>query len=126
MLRTILVFFDGSAESRKAFNLGLEVAVRFEAEVVILRVLAAVEIDALLDQKKDYPVRELRDLCLEARDRGINCRYRADVGDTVERIIQASGELDANLLIVNRKPLTPWQLRIQRVIDAAGSLMTVV
>ena len=35
MLGTILVAFDGSEQSRKAFELGLEIAARFEAKLLV-------------------------------------------------------------------------------------------
>jgi len=127
----ILVFFDGSTQSRKGFDLGLEMATRFRADMVVLRVLSTVEIEVILDRKEDYPVRELRHLCNEARGRGIHCQYRADVGDPVERIVRASEDIDASLIMISREPLTETNSttrgsQAKRTIDLVGCSVTVV
>ena len=39
MLRTILVAFDGSDQSRKAFDLGFEIAEKFNAKLQVIGVV---------------------------------------------------------------------------------------
>jgi len=58
MLKTILVAFDGSDQSRKAFAFALELAAKFGAKMVVVGVIrlpepaVSVEIDAMLDRGK--------------------------------------------------------------------------
>ena len=60
MLKTILVAFDGSDQSRKAFDLGLEIAAKFNAKLLVVGVVRlpepaiSVEIDAMLDRGREH------------------------------------------------------------------------
>jgi nucleotide-binding universal stress UspA family protein len=106
MLRTILVFFDGSAESRKAFDLGLVLAAKHRAKLVVAGVMPAVEAEAMLDRGEDCFSNEFQRLCEEAGSKGIRCQYRLDVGDPVRQLAHAAKDHAADLILVGQRRLT--------------------
>jgi nucleotide-binding universal stress UspA family protein len=106
MVRTILVSFDGSAEARKAFNLTIEIAEKFQAKIFIMGVASEVEAEAMLDRGQNLFGDEFAQLCDEAKQRGISCRYRFDVGDSIKQILRAAEDHNANLIIIGRARAT--------------------
>lgn len=131
MVKSILVFLSGSAEPRKAFDLGLEIAMGYQARLVLLNVLPAREFEALLERNEDYPVDKLRRLCQEARDKGVPSQYRTAVGDKVNQIIRAADDHEASLIIIGGTQV-PWsqssnyQLRTEQLIRKAHCPVTLV
>jgi nucleotide-binding universal stress UspA family protein len=130
MLRTILVFFDGSAEARKAFDLTIEIAEKFQAKVLIIGVTSEVKAEAMLDRGQNYFGDEFLRLCDEAKQKGISCQYRFDVGDPIKQILRAAEDHNANLIIIGRAPATEKQRlvgsQVEGVIRHAPCPVTVV
>ncbi|HAF22313.1 MAG TPA: hypothetical protein DCK93_05275, partial [Blastocatellia bacterium] len=71
MLKTILVAFDGSDPSTRAFALSLEFATRFNADVLLARVTPSHEFDAMQEERMDEICEEMRNLCREAMRNGV-------------------------------------------------------
>ncbi len=102
MLKSILVFFDGSKASRKAFKLGLDMATMYRAEMLIISVMPRIEAELMFERLQDYPVKELRDLCLTAAERGVPCRYRLDIGEFIEQVVRAAEDSKADIIIIGQ------------------------
>ncbi len=70
ILKKILVFFDG-ASARRAFDLGLDVALKFRAKLLVVSILPEAEVEAMLDRAEDYDVDATKSLCRRIRRRSL-------------------------------------------------------
>lgn len=118
MLKSILVFFDGSTESRKAFDLGLDMAITYQAKMLIISVMPTVEAEAVLEGKQDYPVEELHGLCLAARNKGVQCQYRTDIGELSKQVLRAAKDHTADMIIMGQRQDLQQQARIKTPLEA--------
>jgi nucleotide-binding universal stress UspA family protein len=137
MLKTVLVAFDGSDQSRKAFDFALEVAARFEAKMVVVGVIRlpepaiSVEIDAMLDRGKEHFAEEFQRLGERARHLGVGIDLRVVVGHPAEQIVREAEDVHADLIVMGRRGMTRatrWILGSvsQRVMAYAHCPVTVV
>ena len=106
MMKNIVVFFDGSPEARKAVGLAVEIALTHEARLLIIGVISEGEAEGMLDRGQDCFGEEFSQLCHQAKENGIQCQYRFDVGDPVEQILHAAEDRAANLIVIGRLPIT--------------------
>ncbi len=112
MLRTILVAFDGSDQSRKAFDLGLEIAGKFNAKLQVIGVIhlpepaISVEVDALLDRGKTQFADEFEQLSKQASDRGVELESQVAVGHPAEQILRYAEDNHADMIVMGRRGVT--------------------
>lgn len=99
-MKTILVAFDGSESSQRAFQLAVELATAFQAAVLLMRVVSQSEFEALPESRGDRITEELHKLCLWPQSKGISCKYRLDVGETADQILQAADDSRADFIVV--------------------------
>ena len=119
MLKSILVFFGGSAESRRGFDLGLDIAVTYRAKMLIITVMPTNEAEAMLERQQDFPVEELHDLCLAARKQGVQCQYRTDIGELSKQVLRAAKDHTVDMIIIGRhRYLQQPQARIKTPLEA--------
>src|SRR6266545_4522324 len=94
MLKTILVAFDGSEQSRKAFDLGLEIAAKFNAKLLVMGIIRlpepaiSVEIDAMLDRGKSHFADEFAQLGETAKELNVQVETVVEVGHPAEHILR--------------------------------------
>lgn len=103
MLKSILLAFDGSEPSFRAYELSIEIAIRFNAKLLIMRAMPADEFEAVCDEEVDHICEEMRDLCRDAVRRGVRCRYRLDVGRCANQVSRAVEDSQIDIVIVGRK-----------------------
>lgn len=126
MLKSILVFFDGSAESRRAFDLGLDMAVTYRAKMLIITVMPTIEAEAMLEGKQDYPVEELHSLCLVARNKGIQCQYRTDIGELSKQVLRAAKDHTADMIIMGQQPPARIETPLEAILSYAQCAVTII
>ena len=126
MLKSILVFFDGSAESRRAFDLGLDMAVTYRAKILIISVMPTIEAEAMLEGKEDYPVEELHGLCLAARKKGVQCQYRTDIGELSKRVLRAAKDHTADMIIMGQQPPARIETPLEAILSYAQCPVTII
>lgn len=128
ILKSILVFFDGSLASRHAFDLGVNMAAMYRAKMVIISVIPSREAEAMFVRGQDYPFEERRALCLSAKDQGVQCQYRIDTGEAAERIICAVEEHDADLVIMGQQFLPAqsgnFETRLEAILKGTRCMLT--
>lgn len=127
MLRTILVALDESEQSRRAFELSLEIAAKFYAKLLLVNVVRAIEVEAMFDRGEDY----YRLLCEEAKGKGIWCKYRVELGHPVEQILLAAEDIHADLIVIGQSNLRrgAWNVfgsMSQRILRDAPCPVTVI
>jgi len=111
-VKTILVAFDGSDQSRKAFDFALEVASKFRANLVVAGVIRlpepaiSVEIDAILDSGRAHFAEEFAALEKSAAKQGVLLESRVAVGHPAEQIVRLAEDLHVDLIVMGRRGLT--------------------
>jgi nucleotide-binding universal stress UspA family protein len=137
MLKTILVAFDGSDQSEKAFALGLEIATRFQARLVVVGVVRlpepaiSIEIDALIDRGREHFRGAFGRLEQDATRSGVKLESRVAVGHPAEQIVREAEDLHADMIVMGRRGMTRatrWVLGSvsERVLRYAHCPVTVV
>lgn len=137
MLKTILVAFDGSDQSRKAFDLGLEIAAKFDAKLLVLGIVRlpepaiSVEIDAMLDRGRTHFEEEFENLGAKAKELGVGIEMEVQVGHPAEHILRYAEDNHADMIVMGRRGqtrATRWILGSvsERVMRYAHCPVTVV
>jgi nucleotide-binding universal stress UspA family protein len=111
MLKTILVAFDGSEQSGKAFDLGLEIAAKFKAKLLVMGIVRlpepaiSVEIDALLDSGKSHFAEEFARLGEKAKELNVQFETVVEVGHPAEHILRYAEDHHADMIVMGRRGL---------------------
>jgi nucleotide-binding universal stress UspA family protein len=112
MLKTILVAFDGSEQSRKAFDLGLEVAAEFDAKLLVVGIVRlpepaiSIEVDAMLDRGREHFAEEFQKLGARAREKRVDLLTHVAVGHPAEQILRAAEDNHADMIVMGRRGTT--------------------
>ena len=112
MLKTILVAFDGSDQSRKAFDLGLEMAAKFKAKLLVVGIVRlpepaiSIEVEAMLDRGRTHFAEEFEKLGAQAREQNIDLLTHVAVGHPAEQILRVAEDNHADLIVMGRRGLT--------------------
>lgn len=112
MLETILVAFDGSDQSQHAFQLGLEIAEKFKAKLLVVGVVRlpepaiSVEIDAMLDNGKAHYAEEFERLSQEAKALNVELATHVAIGHPAEQILRQAEDSNVDLIVMGRRGLT--------------------
>jgi nucleotide-binding universal stress UspA family protein len=138
MLKKILVGFDGSENSRKAFGVALDFATRFKAALMVVTVTelpepatVPTEIDELMHHAKAHYDLEFNRLREAAESQGVEFSSQLAVGHAAEQIVNHADEQHADMIIVGCRGLTKatrWLMGSvsERVLQYAHCPVTVV
>jgi nucleotide-binding universal stress UspA family protein len=106
MYQKILVGYDGSASSRKAFDEALTLARQHRAELLVVTVARPLEIgdevetEAFVEQSRDYRRELLEELESAAADSTVKVAYEVVIGHPAEQIIYRADAYGADLIVV--------------------------
>lgn len=109
MFRQILLAYDGSQPSQKAFERSLEMAQALNAQLAIVAVVRPpdfaedVETEAILEAGRQHFERELAALRDRAIAGGLTPRILVKFGHPAEQIIGAADELGADLIVTGHR-----------------------
>jgi nucleotide-binding universal stress UspA family protein len=116
MIGTVAVGTDGSDTASKAVDFALELAGRYEAEIVFLSAYKPVSEDRLKRESRDAPEDvqwqinpaedvepALRDAEDAARERGLNCKSEAKEGDPAKVLVELADKHNADILVIGNK-----------------------
>jgi nucleotide-binding universal stress UspA family protein len=112
MIKNVLIAFDGSDQSRRAFQFGLEIAGKFQATLLVLGVVRlpepaiSVEIDAMLDRGREHFKEEFDALGKKAESAGVKFETHVAVGHPAEQILRQAEDSHADLIVMGRRGLT--------------------
>jgi nucleotide-binding universal stress UspA family protein len=106
MYRRILIAYDGSDASRKAFDAASGLALRHGAELWVLSVAQPpeigddVETEAVIENSRRYHRRMLAGLKTALAGKNLKAHFEVVVGHPAERIIAEADKIDADLIVV--------------------------
>lgn len=109
MYRKILVAYDGSEPSKKAFERALDLAALNKAELYVLTVVRALEIaddveaEAVIENSREYHQKLLVPLQRAAAERGVKGHFEVGVGHPAEQIIYDADRHNVDLIVLGHR-----------------------
>lgn len=109
MYRRILVAYDGSEPSKKAFERALLLAALCKAELYVLTVVRALEIaddvetEAVIENSREYHQKLLVPLQRVAAEKGIKAHFEVGVGHPAEQIIYDADRHNVDLIVLGHR-----------------------
>ena len=119
MLENLVVGYDGSGPSKRAFQHALELARRFGAHLWIVAVVQVpepaitTEVEGIIDLENERLKPVFQELAVEARAAGVEIETESVVGHPAEQLIHYAEGHNADLLVVGsrgRSRLKRWML----------------
>lgn len=109
MFRKILVAYDGSAPSRKAYEVGLDLSKRYQAEIHVVAVARPpefaedVETEAALETAREHFGKQFADLESQAARAGLKPHLRVVTGHPAEQIVRAAEQQAIDLIVLGHR-----------------------
>jgi nucleotide-binding universal stress UspA family protein len=133
----ILVAFDGSEHSQKAFKYALEQAQAAKARLRVLSVAVPadppidVEMEDMLEEAEEYFKEDFKRLSAAAKEKGVELETDITVGHPAEQIVHRAQEWGADLIVLGHRGknrLAEWLLGSisKRVTSYAPCSVTIV
>ncbi len=137
MISKLLVAYDGSKQSEKAYNLALDLATRLGVKMIVLSVArppeppVAVELQAVLDSATEYYEAHFKSMKEDADKLGVEVTFQVRAGHPAEQIVRMASEEKADAIIMGHRGesfLQRWLLGsvAKRVLDYAHCTVMVV
>lgn len=138
MIKRILIAYDGSAPANDAYEFGLDIAKKYDADVYVLAVARPpdfgedVETEAVIENSKRHYEKALAPLRSRAPSQGVRIHFKIAVGHPAEQIIiHAEHEYKADLIVMGHRGKTFFErLRLgsisKQVVHYAHCAVTIV
>jgi nucleotide-binding universal stress UspA family protein len=137
MIKRILLAFDGSEPSSKAFDVAAEMAQRYQAELHVLTVAQApeigdeVETEAVIEHSRNYHKSLLHGLKHRGDTYGIKPHVEMVVGHPAQQILEHAERAHVDLIVVGHRghgAFDRWRLGsvTHRIISYADCAVLVV
>ncbi len=137
LLNKILVAYDGSMQSEKAYDLALDLASKYSAQLIVLSVARpaepplAVEINNLLDSVSQYYEGSFRAMSDRAKSLLVDAAFEVRAGHPAEEILRFADERGVDTIFMGHRgegALRQWLLGsvAKRVLSYAHCTVVVV
>lgn len=137
MYRKILLGYDGSEASKKAFETACNLAATHGAELYVLSVARPpevaddVETEAVIENSRRYHRRLLAELKAAVASRGIKAHFEVGVGHPAEQIIYDADRHEVDLIVVGDRGRSKFARLLlgsvsKQVVQYAGRAVMVV
>ncbi len=137
MIKHILLAFDGSEPSSKAFDAAVDLAQRYQAQLHVLTVAEApeigdeVETEAVIEHARNYHKGLLHGLKHRGDPYGVKPHFQMMVGHPAQQILEHAVLVKADLIVVGHRghgALDRWRLGSvsHRIISYAECAVMVV
>lgn len=109
MIRKILAAYDGSESADKAYAYALDMAKKYEAELLVLSVARPpeppedVETEAMLESAEEHYEEQFASMKRRAAAEGIRAKFKVAVGHPAEQIIYYADDGDADLIVMGHR-----------------------
>lgn len=137
MINKLLVAYDGSEQAKKAFDLAIDIAAKYGAEVFVISVARPpepandVETEAILESATDYYEKHFAELKEDAIAAGIVPQFEVLVGHPADQIVHYANEKEVDMIVMGHRGksfVERWLLGSvsKRVLSYAHCTVTVV
>lgn len=137
MITKLLVAYDGSCQSQKAYAFALDMAVKFSAPITVLSIArppeppVAVELKAVLENATDYYQSHYQTMRQQASEAGVQVAFEVRVGHPAEQIVHMADEQKMDAIVMGHRGeslLQKWLLGsvAKRVLSYAHCTVIVV
>lgn len=112
MIKKILVAFDDSEGSSRAFDFASELAEKFKAKLTLLAVVrlpeptTSLEVGAILDDARDHYEKAFQELRDRTNPRGIEFVASVEVGHPAEHVVALAEKEHVDLIVMGRRGRT--------------------
>lgn len=112
MIKKILIAFDGSPKSYKAFDFAIELSKLCSAmspEIIVLSVaqppepIDIVEIEAYIDNATEHYEGLFKELRQRAKDKNLEIKTEIRVGHPADQIVRYCSEIGCDIVIMGQK-----------------------
>jgi nucleotide-binding universal stress UspA family protein len=109
MISKLLVAYDGSKQSEKAYTLALDMASKYSAKVIVVSVArppeppVAVELEAVLESATAYYEGHFKRMKEQAETLGIDAVFLVRVGHPAEQIVHLGNEERADAIVMGHR-----------------------
>jgi nucleotide-binding universal stress UspA family protein len=109
MITKILIAYDGSSQSQKAFDFGLEMAGKYGATVTVLSIARPpeppvdVELQAVLENATDYFESHFTKMKAKAVALGIEAAFVVRAGHPAEQIVHMAEEREMEAIVMGHR-----------------------
>jgi nucleotide-binding universal stress UspA family protein len=109
MIKKIMVAYDGSGQSEKAFDFALDLAQKYSAQIIVLSVACppeppvAVEMQAVLEYATEYYKTRFDSLKKKADAVSIETRLDVVVGHPAEQIVHGAVKESADMIVIGHR-----------------------
>lgn len=109
MIQRILVAYDTSEQSFKAFELGLDLAQRYSAELIVLSVARPpeppqeVEAEAFIERTTEYFESHFAKLREVAAGKGLTPRFEVRIGHPADQIIHMANQEAVDMIVMGHR-----------------------
>jgi nucleotide-binding universal stress UspA family protein len=119
MMKRLLIAYDGSEPAKKAFDTGLDLALKYGAAVTVLSIARIaeppedVETEAIVESATEFYEKNFGVLREEAAAKNVQVRFQVRVGHPADQIILVAEEQQADLIIMGHRGRTRvslWRL----------------
>lgn len=137
MIQKILVAYDTSEQASKAFDLGLDLARRYSAALLVLAVARPpeppqeVEAEAFIERTTEYFEGHFATLRESSKQANITPRFEVRVGHPADQIIHVANQEKVDMIVMGHRGksmIQRWLLGSvsKRVISYAHCAVTIV
>ena len=109
MVAKILVAYDGSSQSQRAFDFGMDMAAKYRAAVNVLSIARPpeppvnVEVQAVLEQATEYFEHHFARMKAQAEAAGIPAVFEVRVGHPAEQIVHQADQIGADAIVMGHR-----------------------
>jgi nucleotide-binding universal stress UspA family protein len=110
MIKKILIAYDGSSYSQRAFDLGLQMAALRNHEAIVVLSVAQLpepamiyETAALLEEASALYEKDFVGLRAKAKATGVNIETHVVLGNVADQIIQQAAAVNADLIVMGHR-----------------------
>jgi nucleotide-binding universal stress UspA family protein len=137
MISKLLVAYDGSKQSEKAYTTALDMAKKYSAKMIVLSVArppeppVAVELEAMLESATEYYEGHFKSMKERAEALGIDATFQVRVGHPAEQIVHMANAEKVDAIVMGHRGesfLQRWLLGsvAKRVLNYAHCTVIVV
>ena len=109
MFSKLLVAYDGSKQSEKAFKVALDMASKYSAKMILLSVArppeppVAVELEAVLESATEYYEEHFKLMKEQAATLGIDATFQVKVGHPAEQIVHMANKEKVDAIVMGHR-----------------------